>query len=137
MPSTSRKIRATAREQSDRFESALLGNAVYDALLQDKLLERLIDVVSELDDLAYEVGLEDDLRDPLSTARYQLDDDDVVAMRTEQVVHRALEQVGEDLDTHSRAWSEDDVQDATHELREFWNDSDVHGDHGDTEVVDD
>ena len=127
-----KRIRTIAKEQSGRFDSEILANAVYDHVLQDDLLARTIDIVVELDELQYQAGDDSDLSELARRGRYELESKkEIVDVAIERSVDAALEDVAETIDEwDDDVWTDEAKRAATAEIRAFWDDD---GDKGGVE----
>jgi hypothetical protein len=125
-----KRVRTIAKEQSGRFDSEILANAVSDHVLQDDLLARTVDIVEELDELQYQAGDDSDLSELAHRGRYELErEKEIVDVAIERSVDAALEDVAETIDEwDDDVWTDEAKRAATAEVRAFWDDSDGEGD---------
>jgi|AntDeeMinimDraft_5_1070356.scaffolds.fasta_scaffold27169_2 hypothetical protein len=125
---TSKRVKKIARQQTDRFDSEILSNSVYDEILQDDTLHRIVEAINELDELQseqYDTSTVEQtgLCDALRRGRYELEQLDAVDLRVEEVVDTAFEDIGESIDEwDDDVWTDEAKRAATAEIRAFWDD---------------
>lgn len=123
-PRAKRRVSDLAEEYAGIADSAILHNALYDAIIEDDLALRLADTVEELEDLSDRAeAIDSDLDEPILGALYDLTADDeyglsadVVRERVEAVVAETLTELEENFDEWDDPGTDAAIGEAKQEL---------------------